>query len=140
MLPYIADLSRIDLRLQARNDLQILRLVLVILLLNFGRLRTTLLLRLAHFHPLLHCQVLAQLGELIGDETETMHCGAVGDRVEDNVVVGTISWVSIWCSVRNDYMREISRPMSHTEQSIALPTDQQPPDPQAEHARDEHSI
>ena len=97
-LTHTAGSSRIDLRLQAWNDLQFFRLILILLLLNLRRLGTALLLRLPHFHPLFHRQVLAQLGKLIRYETETVHRRAVGNGIKDDVVV--------WTSLARDILRQ----------------------------------
>jgi hypothetical protein len=82
--------SSIDFSLKPRNNLQLLLGVSVVLLVDLGSLRPSLLLCLPNFTPLFHCQMLAQFGELVGLQSKAFQKRAVVDWVEDHVVVGSV--------------------------------------------------
>ena len=78
------------LRQQPRDDLHILLAILIFLTVNLWCLRAALLLRLTCFDPLLHCEMLPKLSQVVILQAKTVQQRAVGDRVEDNVVVGPV--------------------------------------------------
>lgn len=80
--------SIVHFRQQSRNDLHLLIAILILLPVDFGRLRATLLLRLASFYPLLHRQVLTQTRQVIILQTKAVQQRTVGDRIKDDMVVG----------------------------------------------------
>ena len=81
----------VDLRVQARDDLQVLVVIVILAILgNLRRLGAPLLLRLALLNPLLHGQMLIQLGELVRLQTEAIKNGAVGDGIKLDLVVGSV--------------------------------------------------
>lgn len=78
--------------MESRQNLHILVLVGVFAILcDLGCLCPSLLLGLAKLNPLLHGQVLTELCELVGLETELVQDGAVLDWVEKNVVVWSLA-------------------------------------------------
>ena len=77
------------LRQQPRDNFHFLLAILILLAVNLGRLRAALLLRLTCFDPLLHCQMLPKFGQVVVLQAKTVQQRAVGDWVEDNVVVGS---------------------------------------------------
>lgn len=81
----------VDRRLEARNDLEILRLIGVFpLTRNLDIPILSLLLCLSNFNPLLSRQVLSKFGERVGSQAKSLEEGAVLNWVKDNVVVGAI--------------------------------------------------
>lgn len=74
---------------QARDDFHILLAVLILLTVDFGCLRTALLLRLTCFDPLLHCKMLTKFGQVVILQAKTVQQRAIGDWIEDNMVVGS---------------------------------------------------
>lgn len=76
-------------RLQPRQNLQILLLVKILALFDLRRLRLSLLLRLTNLDPLLHGEMLTDLGKGIFRETEFGEDGAV-DWGQGDVVVGSV--------------------------------------------------
>jgi len=77
-----------DLRMKARENLQILFAVLILAILGDLRAsRTPLLLRLADLDPLLGREVLPQLREDVAREPQPVEQRAVLDGVQDYVVV-----------------------------------------------------
>jgi hypothetical protein len=74
---------------QPRDNFHILLAILVLLAVNLGRLRAALLLRLTRFDPLFHREMLPKFGQIVVLQTKTVKQRAVGDWVEDNVVVGS---------------------------------------------------
>lgn len=77
-----------DLGVQAGDDLEILVLIDILpVLCDLWGLGSSLLLTLAKFDPLLHCQVLTKLRERVALETQAFQDGAVGDRIKDDMVV-----------------------------------------------------
>jgi len=86
----IACRSVMDLCQQTGNDLHLFLSVLVLLAFDLGSLCATLLLRLARFHPLFHCQVLTQTSQIVILQAEAIEQRAVGDGVQDDVVVRSV--------------------------------------------------
>lgn len=77
------------LRQQTRDNFHLLLAILILLAVDLGRLCAALLLRLTRFDPLLHCEMLPKFGQVIVLQAKTVQQRAVGDGVEDNVVVGS---------------------------------------------------
>jgi hypothetical protein len=81
----------VNLGVQAREDLQVLLLVVVFAI--RGDLCThlgSLLLGLPDLDPLLGGQVLTDLSEGVGSETQPGEKRAVGDGIEHHLVIGSI--------------------------------------------------
>lgn len=79
--------SIMDCSPQPRDDLQILRLVEVLSILGDLRcLGLSLLLRLSYLDPLLHSEMLTQLGKYICGQAQTVE-NRTFDGVQNNVVV-----------------------------------------------------
>lgn len=76
------------LRQQTGDDLHLLRAVLVFRAINLRRVCPTLLLGLTCFDPLFHGKVLTKTGQVILLEIKTLEQRAVGDGIEEDVVVG----------------------------------------------------
>lgn len=74
---------------QSRNNFHILLAILVLLAIDLGRLRAALLLRLTHFDPLLHRKMLPKFSQVIVFQAKAVEQRAVGDGIEDDVVVGS---------------------------------------------------
>ena len=77
------------LRQQPRDNFHIFLAILILLTVDLGCLGAALLLRLTRFDPLLHCKVLTKFGQVVILQAKTVQQRAVGDGVEDNVVVGS---------------------------------------------------
>ena len=78
--------------MQSRDDLQVFWLVGELPIFRHAYiLIAALLLSLAHFYPLLCCEMLIDLGEGILRQPETLEYRAVLYRIEHYMVVGTVS-------------------------------------------------
>lgn len=76
-----------DLRQKTRDNLHLFLPILILLPINLRRLCAALLLRLTCLHPLLHREMLTQLGQVVVLQTEAVQQRTVGDGIEDDVVV-----------------------------------------------------
>ena len=77
------------LRQQPRDNFHILLAILILLAVNLRRLRAALLLGLTRFDPLLHCKMLTKFSQVVVLQAKAVQQWAVGDWVEDDVVVGS---------------------------------------------------
>lgn len=85
--------SVVYLRTQPRKNLKILCAICVFpIIRDLDIFVPSLLLCLAHFHPLLSCQMLTELGENILRQSETLKERAVCNRIQHNVIV----WATLY--------------------------------------------
>lgn len=78
------------LSMQAWEDLQILRLVLILLSTDLRNFCMPLLLSLPGLHPLLYGQVLTKISELVASQAQLVQHGTVADRIKNDMVVRSI--------------------------------------------------
>ena len=121
----------VNLRMQPRNDLEVLLAIAELPLVRHFDLRVpSLLLRLPLLDPLLGRQMLAKLCENVVRQSETLEQWAVLERIQNDMVIGSIS--RLVCSTPIDRMQLTGR-------NKARLAGQHEPDQVAEHAPDECS-
>lgn len=83
--------SVVHLRMETRNNLEILRCISILAIRRDLRfLSTTLLLCLSDLDPLLCCEMLAKVRKDVFGESKLIKHRTVLDRVEDNMIVRSI--------------------------------------------------